>query len=409
MRIIFLGAPGTGKGTQSALAAEHFHLPLLTTSDTLRAAINGRSTLGRQARAAMDTGQIVNDDIVLGIIEERLSEEDAGSGFVLDGYPRTQSQAESLELMLQDRGVKIDVVVLLSGDSEELMHRLVGRRTCRDCGSLFNTFTNPTMMDRQCDYCGSRLGHRPDDNEELVSSRLRFFETQTVLALEYYRQQGKLVEFNANLPVEQLRDQIQIKLTSVQQIKEKPQLADVKAVFDTIRQEQEATERAKREPLEPESPETEEPITHKPEHKAMTPKKASKRKTATKKRAAARKKVVGRKKVAAKRRVVKKRATRKKVAAKRRVVKRRVVKKRATRKKAAAKRRVVKRRVVKKRATRKKAAAKRRVVKRRVVKRRVVKKRATRKKVATKRRVVKRRVVKRRVVKKKAAPKRKRR
>ena len=348
MRIIFLGAPGTGKGTQSSLAAENYNVPLLCASDTLRAAIAGKSTIGRQAKTVMDSGQVVSDEIVVGIFEEHVCADDAKKGFIIDGYPRTLAQAEALDLMLTENGFSIDAIILLTGDSEELMQRLVGRRTCRDCGALFNTFNNPSMMDGQCDNCGGRLSHRPDDNEESVSSRLRLFETQTILALENYRHQGKLFEFDAMLSIDELQVQIKDKLDSIPKQKAKPQLADVKAVLDTIRQEQEASERAEKEQVKSEN--------HQQEQEPMTPKKSSKKKAAKKKvvkKAIAKKRVV--KKAAAKKRVVKK-------AAKKKVVK-----------KAAAKKRVVKK------------AAKKKVVKKAAAKKRVVKK-AAKKKVAKKKR-----------------------
>jgi adenylate kinase len=347
MRIIFLGAPGTGKGTQATLAAEHYNIPVLSASDTLRAAISGKSTIGRQAKAIMDAGQIVNDEIVMGIFEERILANDARKGFIIDGYPRTLAQAEALDLMLQEKEQEINAVILLSGDSEELMQRLVGRRTCRDCGSLFNTFNSPPMMDGQCDNCGGRLSHRPDDNDESVSSRLRLFETQTVLALEYYRHLGKLFEYDANLSIEELHAQIVTRLKSLPKRKPKlkPELADVKAVFDTIRQEQEESQRAEREQFESE--------THKPEQEPMTPKEST-MKSEDKKAA---KKTV--KKAAAKK-TVKKAAAKKTV---KKAVAKKTVKKAAAKKtvKKAAAKKTVKKAAAKK--TVKKAAAKKRVVK----------------------------------------------
>ncbi len=296
MRIIFLGAPGTGKSTQAALAANYLHIPLLAPSDTLRAAIAGKSLIGRQAKASMDSGQIVSDEVVVGIMEERLAEEDAQQGFVLDGYPRTQLQADAFEQMLADHGCNIDAVILLSGDSEELMQRLVGRRTCRDCGALFNIYTNPTMMERQCDECGGRLSHRPDDNEESVSSRLRYFETLTFLTLENYRQPGKLFEFDAALSVNALGKKIKTQLIAIKELKSTPELVDVKAVFDTIRQEEVDAEESKKRTI-----------------KAKVAKAVGRKtvkKAAPKKSAVAKKKTI--KKVVAKKKVVKKAASEKK-------------------------------------------------------------------------------------------------
>lgn len=192
MRIVLLGAPGSGKGTQAKLLVEKYVIPQISTGDLLRAAVSGGTPLGRQAKAAMDAGQLVTDEIVLGIIRERLAKPDAKKGFILDGFPRNLAQAGALDRMLADIGQPLGVAVLMDVDFDALLQRLTGRRTCMNCGAVFNIYTNPPRLDDQCDRCGGQLHHRADDNEETIGNRLRVYEQQTRPLVDYYRQQGKL-------------------------------------------------------------------------------------------------------------------------------------------------------------------------------------------------------------------------
>lgn len=197
MRIVLLGAPGSGKGTQAKQLVEKYGVPQISTGDLLRAAVSEGTPLGLQARAAMEAGQLVSDEIVLGIIRERLRQPDAGKGFILDGFPRNIPQAEALERMLRQIGQPLEGAILMDVDLDVLVQRLTGRRTCVNCGAVYNVYTNPPRLDGQCDNCGGHLHHRADDNEETISNRLRVYEQQTAPLIQYYREQDKLAVVDA--------------------------------------------------------------------------------------------------------------------------------------------------------------------------------------------------------------------
>ena len=192
MRIVLLGAPGSGKGTQAKLLAEKFTIPQISTGDLLRAAVAAGSPLGLQAKASMDSGQLVSDSIVLGMIEERLAKPDTQKGFILDGFPRNIPQAEALDALLEKLHKPLDSGLLIDVDFEILLQRLTGRRTCESCSKIYNVYTSPPRFDERCDTCGGNLRHRADDNEETIGNRLRVYEVQTAPAVAYYRNQGKL-------------------------------------------------------------------------------------------------------------------------------------------------------------------------------------------------------------------------
>ncbi len=192
MRIVLLGAPGSGKGTQAKLLVEKYKIPQISTGDLLRAAVSAGTELGKKAKAAMDAGQLVTDDIVLGIIQERLSKPDAKSGFILDGFPRNIPQAQALDAMLARLGQPLQLALLVDVDSEVLMKRLTGRRTCSQCGAIYNVYFSPSKSSGKCDKCGGSLMQRSDDNEETVRNRLRVYEEQTAPLVSYYKAQGKL-------------------------------------------------------------------------------------------------------------------------------------------------------------------------------------------------------------------------
>ena len=191
MRIVLLGAPGSGKGTQAKLLVEKYKLPKISTGDMLREAVTEGSALGRQAKVAMDAGQLVSDEIVLGIIQERVLRPDARKGFILDGFPRNQQQAEALDQLLVSLGRPLNLSRLVAVDVDALIQRLVGRRTCLTCGQMYNIYYAPPHIEGRCDECGGKLRHRADDNEETIGNRLRVFETHTLPVVEYYREQGK--------------------------------------------------------------------------------------------------------------------------------------------------------------------------------------------------------------------------
>lgn len=192
MKLVLLGAPGSGKGTQAKLLVDKLDIPQISTGDLLRAAVEAQTPLGRQAKAIMDAGQLVPNDLVLGLIRERLSNPDCRNGFILDGFPRNLDQAEELDRLLDSLSMPIQKSILIDVDFDILMQRLTGRLTCEDCGAVYNIFTNPPTMEDECDKCGGNLHHRSDDNEETIGKRLRVYETQTQPVADYYRQQGKL-------------------------------------------------------------------------------------------------------------------------------------------------------------------------------------------------------------------------
>lgn len=192
MRIVLLGAPGSGKGTQGKLLEERYKIPQISTGDLLRAAVAAGSPLGRLAKAAMDAGQLVSDEVVLGMIRERLGERDTHNGFILDGFPRNIPQAQALDQLLSDIGKPLELTLLIDSDFDILMQRLTGRRTCGSCGWACNVYSTPPRVDGICDACGGNLHHRADDNEETISNRLRVYESQTAPLIDYYRGQDKL-------------------------------------------------------------------------------------------------------------------------------------------------------------------------------------------------------------------------
>jgi adenylate kinase len=196
MRIVLLGAPGSGKGTQSQRLVERLGVPQISSGDLLRAAVARGTELGRRAKEAMDGGRLVDDSLVLQMIRERLGEPDTRRGFILDGFPRTLAQAEALERLLQDLGQPLDAVVQLEVDAAELVRRISGRRCCADCGRVFNLFTSPrTAIESElCPKTGAphRLVQRPDDNEATVAERLRVYEEKTRPLIDFYRARGLL-------------------------------------------------------------------------------------------------------------------------------------------------------------------------------------------------------------------------
>ncbi|HEX4240680.1 MAG TPA: adenylate kinase [Steroidobacteraceae bacterium] len=188
MRIVLLGAPGSGKGTQSKLLVEAHGVPQISTGDLLREAREKGSPLGLQAKAAMDAGKLVDDAIVLGMIRERLGQPDAGHGFILDGFPRNIAQAEALQKLLAELGTPLESVVLLKVDLKILFKRLTGRRICEVCGRVFNVYTSPPPPAPHGAGCtaDARLIQRPDDKEEVIGKRLEVFEAQTSPLIAYY-------------------------------------------------------------------------------------------------------------------------------------------------------------------------------------------------------------------------------
>jgi len=192
MRIILLGAPGSGKGTQAKLLVEKYRIPQISTGDLLREQVAAGSDLGKRAKAAMDAGQLVSDDVVLGMIQSRLAKPDAKPGFILDGFPRNIPQAQALDAMLARLSQPLQLALLVDVDNEVLMKRITGRRTCGSCGAIYNIYFTPPKTQGKCDKCGGSLQHRSDDNESTVRNRLKVYSEQTAPLISYYKAQGKL-------------------------------------------------------------------------------------------------------------------------------------------------------------------------------------------------------------------------
>jgi adenylate kinase len=198
MRIVLLGAPGSGKGTQAKKLMADRNIPQISTGDMLRAAIAAGTRFGLQAKAIVDAGNLVSDDIMLGIISERLAEADASEGFILDGFPRTGQQALDLEDLLDQMGTPLDAAVLMDVDFEILMKRLTGRRTCSLTGKLLNVYFSTQEELDECSNAGGELQQREDDNEEVIGNRLQVYRDQTEPLVEFFRKQGKLKTVDAD-------------------------------------------------------------------------------------------------------------------------------------------------------------------------------------------------------------------
>ncbi len=190
--LVFLGAPGSGKGTQAREVSKCFRVPQISTGDILREAVKKGTPLGLAAKAKMEAGQLVPDDIVCSIVEERVSEPDCQSGFILDGFPRTLGQAEFIDQMLAGKGFGNPLVVDLQVEHDLLLKRLTGRRTCSICGEIYNMYFSPPKMDCVCDNDGGKLLQREDDNEETIRQRLVAYANQTEPLIAYYRKKGLL-------------------------------------------------------------------------------------------------------------------------------------------------------------------------------------------------------------------------
>jgi len=208
MRLIFLGAPGVGKGTQADLIAAKFGRPKISTGDILREAVRNKTPMGVQAKACMDQGQLVPDSVVVGIVKEKLAEPTCAKGFLLDGFPRTVPQAEELAAMLKARGLQLDRVINVSVPREDIVRRLTGRRSCPKCQAVFHVEFAPPKQAGVCDRCGGELMQRSDDKRETVENRLAVYEAQTAPLIAYYRQRGLLSDINGAGKVEQVQQRV---------------------------------------------------------------------------------------------------------------------------------------------------------------------------------------------------------
>jgi len=363
MRIVLLGAPGSGKGTQAKLLVEKYKLPQISTGDMLREAVAEATLLGRQAKVSMDAGQLVSDEIVLAIIQERVTRPDARKGFILDGFPRNLQQAEALDQLLTSLGRPLNLSLLVAVDVDALIQRLVGRRTCLSCGQMYNIYYAPPHIEGRCDECGGRLRHRADDNEETIGNRLRVFETHTLPVVEYYKEQGtlrtiqgvgeisgifkavtKVVEdVKSNLKNETRTDAIRAAFAKHRASKAEKAAADKKSTRKATSKKA-ASKTGKKTAAKKTGKKTAAKKTVKKKvvaKKKAAVKKTVRKKVVTKKKVTAKKKVAAKKKLATKKTVRKKVAPKKKPAAKKKVATKKTVRKKvAPKKKPAAKKKV---------------------------------------------------------------------
>jgi len=407
LRIVLIGAPGSGKGTQAKKLVVKYKIPQISTGDLLRAAVAARTPLGLQAKAAMDAGQLVSDQVVLGMIEERLNDDDTQEGFILDGFPRNLPQAAALDTILNRMGRPLQSAILINVDFDLLIQRISGRRTCRLCGQMYNIYTSPPKMDGHCDLCGGTLHHRADDNEETIGNRLRVFEMQTEPMVKHYQIQGKLTSVDGSGEIDRIfvrlckaieESQATFSKLEVPSLKktQKDLPSKVETFEKTTKLEQKAKEvlnttetGSEASSLQPRS-QTSSGATKEANTMAVKKKarKSAAKKKVVKKKTTAKKKAV---KKSAKKKAVKKKSAKKKVAkkktAKKKVAKKKVAKKKASKKKVAkrkvkkkaAKKKVAKKKTAKKKVTKKKA-------KKKTAKKKVAKKKATKKKARAKKR-----------------------
>lgn len=208
MNIILMGLPGAGKGTQASEIVKKFPIPHISTGDMFRKAIKDETDLGKEAKSYMDRGELVPDEVTVGIVKERISEDDAKKGFLLDGFPRTIEQAEALSDIMQELGRSIDAVINIEVPEEELMNRLTGRRICETCGTTYHLVFNPPKVDGVCDLDGGKLYQREDDNPETVANRLSVNVKQSKPILSYYQDKGVLENIDGSKDIKEVTSDV---------------------------------------------------------------------------------------------------------------------------------------------------------------------------------------------------------
>jgi adenylate kinase len=206
VRIVLVGPPGAGKGTQAQFIASHLAIPKISTGDIFRSNVTTGTELGRQAKSFMDRGDLVPDEVTIAMVYARLSEDDAQAGFLLDGFPRNMPQAERLKKILAEWDTKLDLVLELVVDDDEVVRRLSGRRTCRRCGHVWHVLFDPPARPETCDDCGGELFQRDDDREETIRHRIDVYEQQTAPLISFYADEGILLGIDATGPVEEVTD-----------------------------------------------------------------------------------------------------------------------------------------------------------------------------------------------------------
>lgn len=208
MNLILLGPPGAGKGTQAKMMIDTYQIPQISTGDILRVALKERTPLGLKAKEYMDKGLLVPDEVVIDIIRERLKEPDCRNGYILDGFPRTVAQAQALDKVLADMQSAIDHVISIEVDKGELIKRLTGRRTCRQCGRGYHAIFDPPLNKDLCDKCQGELYQRDDDNEDTVRNRLEVYDSQTFPLIQYYKEKNLLRSIDGQGSIQQIFDRI---------------------------------------------------------------------------------------------------------------------------------------------------------------------------------------------------------
>lgn len=208
MRIILMGPPGAGKGTQADLLTKRLNIPHISTGDMFRKAVKEETPLGLEAKGYMDSGQLVPDRVTVGIVKERLAEPDCTNGFLLDGFPRTVPQADALKNTMEELGVQLDRVINIEVDRELLLKRLTGRRVCKKCGATYHVLFNPTASGHTCEICGGEIYQRSDDTEATALNRLDVYEKQTSPLIEYYQKNGLLISINGDQSMDEVTKNI---------------------------------------------------------------------------------------------------------------------------------------------------------------------------------------------------------
>ncbi|MGI6091774.1 MAG: adenylate kinase [Veillonellaceae bacterium] len=208
MYILLMGPPGAGKGTQAAELVKRFNIPHISTGDMFRAAVKDQTELGKKAKAFMDAGQLVPDEVTIGIVKERLAKPDCKAGFILDGFPRTAEQADALSITLTDLDITLDRVINITVPAEDLISRITGRRICKACGATYHVVFNRSSIEGKCDKCGGEIYQRDDDREDTVKKRLDVYSAQTEPLINYYQDKGLYTEIDGRQPIEKVLEDI---------------------------------------------------------------------------------------------------------------------------------------------------------------------------------------------------------
>jgi adenylate kinase len=220
MFVIIMGPPGAGKGTQAEILAKEFALPHISTGDIFRSAVKEGTEMGKKAKEYMDKEHLVPDEIVVGIVKERLSRPDCKEGAILDGFPRTVNQAEALDEVLRELGMKIDAVICIDADEDELIARLTGRRVCRNCGATYHVRFNPPRVRNICDHCSGELYQRSDDNIDTIKERFAVYKKQTLPMFDYYRDKYPVINIDGSKQIDEVYDDIRSSLKNIVKLKE---------------------------------------------------------------------------------------------------------------------------------------------------------------------------------------------